>query len=72
MVSAGLVRETDGDDEDDHEGDNNGDQAGNETGDTAANAPSAPTPNIEDRQDAVDAPSDTDSAPSQAGDEDNQ
>jgi DNA gyrase subunit A len=76
VVSAGLVRETDGDDEDDHEdgheGNNKGDQAGNETGDTAANAPSASAPDINDGQDAVDAPSDADSAPSQAGDEDNQ
>ena len=76
VVSAGLVRETDGDDEDDHEGghegNNNGDQPVNETGDTAANAPSASAPDINDGQDAVDAPSDADSAPSQAGDEDNQ
>ena len=76
VVSAGLVRETDGDDEDNHEdgheGNNNGDQAGNETGDTGANTPSASAPDINDGQDAVDAPSDADSVPSQAGDEDNQ
>ena len=76
VVSAGLVRETDGDDEDDHEddheGDNNGDQAGNETGDTTANAPNASAPDINNGQDAVDAPSDPDSAPNQSGDEDNQ
>ncbi|MDC0966783.1 DNA gyrase subunit A [Alphaproteobacteria bacterium] len=80
VVSAGLVRETDSDDDDDHEdsytegheGDNNGDQAGDETGETAANAPNAPAPNINDGQDAVDAPSDADSVPNQAGGEDNQ
>ena len=76
VVSAGLVRETDGDDEDDHEdgheGDNNGDQAGDETGDTAANAPSTPAPDINDGQDAVEARSDPNSAPNQSGDEDNQ
>jgi hypothetical protein len=72
VVSAGLVRENDGDDEGDHEGDNNGDQAGDETGDTTAKATNASAPDINNGQDAVDAPSDPDSAPSKAGDEDNQ
>ena len=80
VVSAGLVRETDSDDDDDHEdnhtegdeGDKNGDQAVNETDETATNAPSTPAPDINDGQDAVDARSDPDSAPNQAGDEDNQ
>ena len=44
----------------------------NETGDTAANAPSVPAPDINNGQDAVDAQSDSDNAPNQAGDEDNQ
>ena len=81
VVSAGLVRETDSDDDDDHEdnhtegheGDNNGDQAGNEIGETAANAPNAQAPNINDGQDdAADTPSDADSASNQADNEDNQ
>ncbi|MDA0801157.1 MAG: DNA gyrase subunit A [Proteobacteria bacterium] len=79
VVSAGLVRETDSD-EDSHEGghtegyggENNGDQAGDGTGETAAIAQNAPTPNIKDGQDAVDAPSDANNASNQAGDEENQ
>ena len=81
VVSAGLVRETDSDDDDDHEdnhtegheGDNNGDQAGDETAETAANAPNAPAPNINDGQDdAADTPSDAENASNQADNEDNQ
>ena len=79
VVSAGLVRETDSD-EDSHEvghtegygGENNGDQAGDGTGETAAIAQNAPAPNIKDGQDAVDAPSDANNASNQAGDEENQ
>jgi DNA gyrase subunit A len=76
VVSAGLVRETDSDDDDDHtegyEGDNNGDQAGDEIGETAANAPNAPAPDINDGQDdAADTPSDADNASNQADNEDN-
>jgi DNA gyrase subunit A len=69
VVSAGLVRETDSDDDDDHDGD----QAGDDTSETAAIAPNAydgPDSNV--GQNAVDAPSDADNAPNQAGDEDNQ
>jgi DNA gyrase subunit A len=69
VVSAGLVRETDSDDDDDHDGD----QAGDDTSETAAIAPNAydgPDSNV--GQNAVDAPSDADDAPNQAGDEDKQ
>ena len=77
VVSAGLVRETDSDDDDDHEegqeGDNNGDQSGANTGETAAIAPNAnDEQDIGSGQDTVDAPSDADDAPNQAGDEDKQ
>ena len=77
VVSAGLVRETDSDDDDDHEEgqevDNNGDQSGVDTGETAAIAPNAnDEQDIGSGQDTVDAPSDADDAPNQAGDEDKQ
>ncbi|MDB4599553.1 DNA gyrase subunit A [Alphaproteobacteria bacterium] len=73
VVSAGLVRETDSDDDDDHEDDHDGDQAGDDTSETAAIAPNAyDGSDSNDGQDAVDAPSDADNAPNQAGDEDNQ
>ena len=77
VVSAGLVRETDSDDDDDHEegqeGDNNGDQSGADIGETAAIVPNAnDEQDIGSGQDTVDARSDADDAPNQAGDEDNQ
>ena len=77
VVSAGLVRETDSDDDDDHEEgrevDNNGDQSGVDAGETAAIAPDAnDEQDIGNGQDTVDAPSDADDAPNQAGDEDKQ
>ena len=77
VVSAGLVRETDGDDDDDHEerqeGDNNGDQSGADIGETAAIVLNAnDEQDIGSGQDKVDARSDADDAPNQAGDEDNQ
>ena len=77
VVSAGLVRETDSDDNDDHEegqeGDNNGDQSGADTGEIAAIAPNANDEQDNGSgQDNVDARSDPDDAPNQAGDEDNQ
>ena len=75
VVSAGLVRETDSNDDDNHEdgheegqeGVNNGDQSGAEKGETAAIAP-----NASDGHDTVDAPIDADDAPNQTGDEGNQ
>ena len=75
VVSAGLVRETDSDDDGDHEdgdeegqeGVNNGNQSGAETSETAAIAP-----NASDGQDTVDAPTNADNAPNQTGDEGNQ
>ena len=78
VVSAGLVRETDSDDEEGHEegqeGDNSGDQSGANTGETAAIAPNAnDEQDIGCGQDTVDAQSDADDAPNQqAGDEDKQ
>ena len=78
VVSAGLVRETDSDDDDDHEDgqevDNNGDQSGVDTSETAAIAPNAnDEQDIGSGQDTVDAQSDGDDAPNQqAGDEDKQ
>ena len=77
VVSAGLVRETDSDDDDDHEEgqevDNNGDQSGVDTGETAIIASNAnDAQDIGSGQDTVDAPSDADDAPNQAGDEDKQ
>ena len=77
VVSAGLVRETDSDDDDDHEEgqevDNNGDQSSVDTGETAIIAPNAnDAQDIGSGQDTVDAPSDADDAPNQAGDEDKQ
>ena len=77
VVSAGLVRETDSDEDDDHEEgqevDNNGGQSVVDTGETAAIAPNASDEqDISSGQDTVDAPSDADDAPNQAGDEDNQ
>ena len=77
VVSAGLVRETDSDDDDDHEEgqdvDNDGDQSGVDAGETAAIAPNAnEEKDIGSGQDTVDAPSDADDAPNQAGDEDKQ
>ncbi len=74
VVSAGLVRETDSDDDGDHEdgdeegqeGVNNGNQSGAETSETAAIAPAS------DGQDTVDAPTDAGNAPNQTGDEGNQ
>ena len=77
VVSAGLVRETDSDDDEDHEEgqevDNNGDQSGVDTGETAAIAPNAnDEQDIGSGQDTVDAPSDADDAPNQAGDGDKQ
>ena len=81
VVSAGLVRETDSDDDDyseegqeeGQEGYNNGDQSGADADETAAIVQ-----NANDEQDTgsghdtVDARSDADDAPNQAGDEDNQ
>ena len=75
VVSAGLVRETESDDEDDHaeghQGDREGDHAGDNTSKTAAM-----TPDTDGSQDAIDTPSDSPSdaedAPNSADDEDNQ
>ena len=75
VVSAGLVRETDSDDDGDHEdgheegqeGVNNVDQSGAETGETVS-----VVPNASDGQDTVDAHRDADDAPNQTGDESNQ
>jgi DNA gyrase subunit A len=75
VVSAGLVRETDSDDDGDHEdgdeegqeGVNNGNQSGAETSETAAI-----TPNASDGQDTVDAPTNADNAPTDAGNAPNQ
>jgi len=75
VVSAGLVRETESDDEDDHaeghQGDREGDHAGDNTSETAAMAP-----DTDGSQDAIDTPSDSPSdaedAPNSADDEDNQ
>ena len=77
VVSAGLVRETDSDDDDypdeGQEGNNNGDQSGADTGKTAAIVS-----NANDEQDTgsghdtVDSRSDENNAPNQADDEDNQ
>ena len=77
VVSAGLVRETDSDDDGDHEEgqwvDNNGDQSGVDTGETAAIIPNAnDKQDIGSGQDTVDARSGADDAPNQAGDEDSQ
>jgi hypothetical protein len=77
VVSAGLVRETDSDDDDGHEkgqeGGNNGDQSSVDTGETAAIAPNAnDEQDIGSGQDTVDARSDADNAPNQADNEDNQ
>ena len=77
VVSAGLVRETDSDDDDDHEEgqevDNNGDQSGVDTDETAAIAPNAnDEQDIGSWQDTVDAPSDANNAPDNAGDEGDQ
>jgi len=81
VVSAGLVRETDSDDDDypeegqeeGQEGYNNGDQSVADTGKTAAIPPNANgEQNTGSGQDTVDVRSDVDDAPNQVGDEDNQ
>ena len=78
VVSAGLVRETDSDGDDDHEegqeGDNNGDQSGADAGQTTAINPNAnDEQDIGSGQDNVDARSGADDPPNKkAGDEDNQ
>ena len=77
VVSAGLVRETDSDDEHDYEegqeGDNNGDQSVADTVETAAIAQNANgEKDISSEQNIIDAQSYADDANNQAGGEDNQ